>query len=60
LKNKFLRQGEHYQQNIEIDSPIESSMAPRKCTIIVMTMVICGIVIVSLLAGTLKWKWSCY
>jgi len=59
LKSKFLRQVEHYQQNVEIGSLIEPSMA-RKCTIIVMTVVVCGIVIVSLLAGTLKWKWSCY
>jgi len=60
LKSKFLRQVEHYQQNVEIGSPIEPSMVPRKCTIIVMTIVVCGIVIVSLLTGTLKWKWSCY
>lgn len=54
-----LRKAKHYikmrfilPRNVEIDSPIESSMAPRKCAIIVMTIVVCGIVIVSLLAST--------
>lgn len=34
------------------------SIARRKWMIVVTIVAVCGIVIVSLLAGILKWKWS--